>query len=285
MNSQRPQMIPAALAKEIQAALAAGRPLPPGVVAVPSGQAPPPGAVPTGMVAQMAGGQPPQQTPTKQQHNPLPDGDEGLKILRGFANCPIPGESNKLNKMLQMVLQTHGTEDEAVDDVLARGLTAAMKANRYCSQNKKTRTVCIFAEDEKLADLHQKLKTESDNLDRLNKEMEECVKRGNTLLQERWQKAVDTYGLSPEKYFYHIDEEKGIVEQVDLACDSCKGVTIIKKARQDVTDILMKPKTVPTNTPAPEPAAEEAPTPKVETPVVSETPATEAAKEETPNGD
>lgn len=261
MNGRAPgQGIPPALAKEIQAALAQGRPLPPGVVAVRDGQTPPPGAIPTGMSAQMPPGMQPQMPPSKAQHNPIPDGDEGLKVLRNFANCPIPEEAAKLNRMLQMILQSQAAEDDSTDDLLARGLTAAMKANRYCSQNKSARTVCIFSEDEKLQELHAKIKEESDNLDRLNKEMEECVKRGNELLQTRWTRAVDIYGLSPEKYLYHIDEEKGVIEQMDLNCDACKGVNIMRHTRKEVTEKLMKAQ--------PSPA------------VPAETPTTEAPKED-----
>jgi hypothetical protein len=276
--------IPPALAKEIQAALAAGRPLPSGVIAVPEGQRPPPGAIPAGMSAQLPPGMQPQMPPpSKAQHNPIPDGDEGLKILRGFANCPIPQESTKLNRMLQMILQNQSTDDDSADEVLAKGLTAAMKANRYCSQNRKTRTVCIFSEDEKLQDLHLKIKEETANLEALNKEMEECVKRGNTLLMDRWKKAVDTYGLSPEKYLYHIDEEKGIIEQVDLNCDTCKGVVVIRHARQEVTEKLMKSQPTPIPVPVvPVEAPAEAP---VEAPaaVPAEAPA-ETPKEEPKDG-
>jgi hypothetical protein len=188
---------------------------------------------------------------SKAQHNPIPDGDDGLKILRSFANCPIPQESTKLNRMLQMILQNQTLDDNSSDEILARGLAAAMKANRYCAHNRKTRTVCIFAEDPGLQDLHLKIKEESDRLDILNREVEECVARGNTLLTERWKKSVDTYGLNPEKYLYHIDEDRGIIEQVDLNCDTCKGITIIRHARQDITEKLMAPTSAPAASPAP----------------------------------
>lgn len=254
----RAQGIPPALAKEIQAALAAGRPLPPGVIAVPDGQRPPPGAIPAGMSAQMPPGAQPQMPPTKSQHNPIPDGDEGLKILRGFSNCPIPQESTKLNRMLQMILQNQADDDSA-DEILAKGLTAAMKANRYCTQNRKSRTVCIFAEDEKLLELHKQITEEQSNLERLNKELEDCVKRGNAILSDRWKRAIETYGLNPDKYLYHIDEEKGIIEQVDLECDKCKGITIIQQARKEVTEKLMqaKPAVVPEAPPEAEAPKEE----------------------------
>jgi hypothetical protein len=186
----------------------------------------------------------PQMPATKAQHNPIPDGEDGLKILRGFSDCPIPQESTKLNRLLQMMLQDQTNADESADEILSRGLMAAMRANRYCSQNRKTRTVCIFAEDEKLKELHDGIKVEQENLERLNKEIEECVKRGNLLLQDRWKRAVDTYGLNPDKYLYHIDEEKGIIEQVDLDCEKCKGVEVIKTARQEATAKLMAPKVV-----------------------------------------
>lgn len=212
-----------------------------------------------GMSAQMPPGMAPRQAVTKAQHNPLPEGEEGLKILRAFSNCPIPEESSKLNKLLQMLLQNQTETDESADEILSKGLMAAMRANRYCNQNKKTRTVCIFAEDEKLADLHKQLQEEQANLERLNVELETCVKRGNTVLQERWKRAVDTYGLNPDKYLYHIDEEKGIVEQMDLDCDKCKGVVVIKQARKDATEKLMAPKAAKAPEEATAAAPEEAP--------------------------
>lgn len=241
MNAKIPQGIPPALAQQIQAALAEGRPLPPGVIAVPDGQRPPPGAIPAGITAQMPPGMPQQMAPSKVQHNPIPDGEEGLKILRGFANCQVPSEASKLNRMLQMLIQTTEPENESLDVLLAKGLAAAMKANRSCALNKKSRTVCIFAEDEKLTALHAKIQEEQTILERLNNELEECVNRANTLLVERWNKAVDAYGLNPEKYLYHIDEERGIIEQVDLECDKCKGLAAVKDVRTEITNRMMVP--------------------------------------------
>jgi len=247
MTNNVPQ-IPAALQEEIKKALATGGPLPPGVVAVPEGQKPPLGAIPMGISAKAPPNTNAQQSKTA--HNPIPDGDEGLKILRGFANCPISQESLKLNRMLQMLIQTPATDDDSTDDILSKGLMAAIRANRYCSQNEKKRTVCIFKEDDSLNTLHQAVQDEQANLDRINKELEECVKRGNAALTERWKKAIDTYGLNPDKYLYHIDEDKGIIEQVDLECEKCKGVTVIRHARQEVTEKLMK-STNPTDTSKP----------------------------------
>lgn len=234
----KPQTIPPELAKKIQEALASGQPLPPGVVAVRDGQTPPPGAVPMGISTQVPPGG--QQAPqTKAAHNPIPDGDEGLKILRAFSSCTIPQEAAKLNRMLQMILQNPDTGDDTADEILTKGLIAAMKANRYCAQNKKARTVCIFSEDPILKELHDKVNAEQANLDRINQEMTDCVTRGNEALTARWKKAVDTYGLNPDKYMYYVNEEKGIIEQVDLKCDECKGVGVIQTAREEATKKLM----------------------------------------------
>ena len=231
-----PQAIPPALAREIQAALAEGRPLPPGVVAVPSGQQPPLGSVPTGINAQMppGGGLPP-----KTQHNPLSDGEEGLKIMRAYAQCPIPQEASRLNKMLQALLQNPPTEHDAhIDDILAKGLLAGMRANRYCSSSKTTRTACIFSEDPTLAELHASIQAEEAALDKLSKEVEACVKRGQELLRKRWETAVKTYGLNPDQHFYYIDEEKGRIELVSLNCEVCKGAADIVEARTHAASIL-----------------------------------------------
>jgi hypothetical protein len=250
-----PPTIPPELAREIQDAIANGRPLPPGVVAIQPGQRPPPGSIPTGVSVPLTGGGHPQSQlpPTKAQNNPIPDGEDGLKILRNFANCPIPGESAKLNQLLQISLKNpNGLDDGVIDTALARGLTAAMRANRYCTKNQKSRIVCMFAENEQLKILHQKIKEEQDTLDRLNREMTECVKRGNAVLNERWKRSVDTYGLNPDKYFYRIDEEKGMIEQVSLDCSICKGAEYVSQARKDVSASLMVPATKPLEVVPPE---------------------------------
>jgi hypothetical protein len=220
--------------------MAAGEPLPPGVVAVPEGMAPPPGAVNTG-VSMPAGRMPSQQnvTASRASHNPLPVGEEGLKILRALSECAIPEESRKLNELLQMCIKSESDSDE-IEQTLTRGLVVALRANKYCRDQTKTRTVCIFEEDAKLKELHASIKTTEARLNELQKEMKDCIDVVTKAVNERWAIAVKNYGLSPEKWSYRIDEEKGLVEQVDLQCLECKGVTRIRKSRQETTEMLMR---------------------------------------------
>lgn len=228
-----------ALIRQIQEAMAAGRPLPPGVTAVPHGQQPPPGAVPIPMGPNGAAA--PQ--PSRLQANPIPDGPEGLKIVRNFASCAIAEEAPKLHKLLNAMAGVIGdpetSDGQTIDAIISKGLTAAVRANNYCAQNKQARTVVNFQDDEELNNIHTEIQKEQETMDRLNLELQECVDRGNKLLQERWDKSVSKYGLNPEKYFYHIDEEARRIELVDLDCTVCKGATIIRKARQEATEIMM----------------------------------------------
>jgi hypothetical protein len=239
MNAPNP-MTPE-MQQAIREALATGKPLPPGVVAVQPGQTPPPGAIPIPMGNPMGGARGPGQPPvTREKTNPIPEGDEGIELVRRYADCPIPMEANKINHMLQSIIKTPPTDDTHVEETIARGLAAAMRATRYCTQNVKTRIAGSFVDDPQLKELHDKIQEEQKTMDSLNTQMNECVLRGNALLTERWNKAVRAFGLSPEKYSYRVNEGAGTIEQVDLNCAECKGSTIIRKARQDVAESLVR---------------------------------------------
>lgn len=234
--------IPPDLEQQIRQRMAAGAPLPPGVVAVPQGTQPPPGAVPTGIVAPAPGRplQAAQMPGARPQaiNNPLPEGDQGIEILRNMSDCPIPAESKKLNELIKKLVTTTPEDDDIVEKTLSKGLTVVIRANRYCTQQIKTRTVCIFEEDEVLAQDHKQLNELTEELDELHKKLQDCVARGQKVLQHRWNYAVKTYGLAPDKFSYRVDEEKGIIEQIELRCQECKGATTIKKARQETAAAL-----------------------------------------------
>lgn len=232
--------IPLQLLNEIRRRLAAGEQLPPGVVAVPEGMAPPPGATPTGL-SMPAGRMPPQQATamTRASHNPLPAGEEGLKVLRALSECSIPDESKKLNELLQMCIKLDNDSD-TIEQTLTRGLVVALRANKFCKDQTRTRTVCIFSEDPKLKELHDTIHTAENKLQELQKEIREQIDLVTKSIEERWKIAVKNYGLNPDKWSYRIDEKKGLIEQVDLQCLECKGVTQIRKSRQETTEMLMK---------------------------------------------
>ena len=232
-----PQPIPEKLARQIREQLARGGKLPPGVIAVPQGQMPPPGAVPTGI--QTSGVNTGNFQQMGMPSNPLPPGAEGLKVLRGSSQCPIPEESQKMNQLLSALMQAE-TEDDSVEQAMAKGLVVALRANRFCNKNLKTRTVCIFADDERLKKLHEDFTATVEEAKELEVKLAAAVAKANKLHDERWLRAVDTYGLIIEKRFYRIDEEKGIIEQVDLDCVQCKGSTMIRKARQETAELVLK---------------------------------------------
>lgn len=236
-----PQQIPPQMLEQIRRQMASGGPLPPGVIAVPQGQTPPPGAVPTGISAPLSPTQMQVQRPkSRETQNPIPDGDAGLQILRGLSDCPIPVESQKLNELMKKLITSKTIEDDVAEQALSKGLTVALRANKYCEKQLRTRTVCIFKEDDVLAKDHQELEDTTKELDELQKKIQACVEKGQKVLNHRWEYACKTYGLAPEKFSYRVDEEKGIIELVELRCTECTGATTIRKTRQETAELLLK---------------------------------------------
>ena len=227
--------------EQIKRQIASGGPLPPGVITVPQGQTPPHGAVPTGISAPLNSAQLQAQRPkSRAAQNPIPDGDAGLQVLRGLSECPIPVESQKLNELMKKLIALKNTDDDAVERALSKGLTVALRVNKHCDKQFHTRTVCIFKEDDVLAKDHQEIEEATKELEELQKTIQACVERGQKALDHRWQYACKTYGLDPEKFSYRIDEEKGIIELVELRCAECAGATMIRKTRQETAELLLK---------------------------------------------
>jgi hypothetical protein len=182
--------------------------------------------------------QQPPTMPSRETANPLPDGDEGIRALRAFSACAIPEESNKVNALIQksMAIKTLATETE---DALGKSVVTILRANRHCEENLKSRIVCDFNKDETLAKLHTSLKVEQETLTRLQREIEGCVHRGSELEQSRWETAVKTCGLNPEKYSYRVDETAGTISLVELDCTQCQGPIALHKMTQELTRVLM----------------------------------------------
>lgn len=236
-----PRQLPAQLKQQVEAALREGRPLPPGIVALPRGQAPPQGAVPMGVTAPVVAGQGMQQPhPAMQQkmaQNPLPDGEDLVKTLRSMSECPIPQESAQLNQLLQILIAKDGDETH-IEQTLATGLVVALRANKYCKSNLSKRTVVRFKDDPKLNDLHTRITGMEAKAEALQKELQALAEEGQKLLAERWQYAVQSSGLNPAGISYYIDEEAGTIESVELRCDQCKGAVTIQEARKKVGELL-----------------------------------------------
>ena len=229
---QNPQ-IPAALKKEIERRLQAGLPLPPGVIAVPEGQRPPPGAVPSGVIAPGVGMRGMPQHPgmnSKAACNPIPDGLDGIKTMRNMGECNIPAESQKLNAQLQVLLNTDG-DHEIAETAMGKGLFAGLKMNKHCRENLKARIVVKFEGDEKLADITNQLKEAEEQALATQRKLQEIAEGAQKLLSQRWEYAVKTYGLNPDKNFYVIDEDEGIIKEVELECHKCKAGDAMIDAR------------------------------------------------------
>ena len=176
--------------------------------------------------------------PSRETTNPLPEGDEGVRILRALSACTIPEESNKINALIQKSMSIK-TLAEKTENTLGKSVVTILRANRHCDENLRTRVVCEFAKDEVLADLHAKFLVEQETLTRLQKEGEECLQRGQELLRRRWETAVKTCGLSPEKYSYRLNEAAGTIELVELDCTQCKGPPTLREMTQELTAALM----------------------------------------------
>lgn len=232
--------IPAQLRQEIERRLAAGQPMPQGVVAVPAGQAPPPGAVPTGVVSPGVGMQGAAQHPgvnSKAAANPIGDGMEGIKLIRTHSECNIPDESKKLNTHLQVLLNTEG-DHEVAEAAMGKGLFAGLKMNKHCIANLKTRTAVLFEKDEKLKDLTDQLNQAEKDAIATQKKLQEIAANAQQLLAERWTYAVKNFGLNPDKNFYRINEDKGIIEEVELRCDKCTAGQSMIDARLQIEEYL-----------------------------------------------
>jgi len=241
-----PQNLPPELVRQIQENLKQGKPLPPGVISVPAGQAPPPGVIPTGITAQAMPGamhEPgvghDQRAQARLQQNPLPEGPEGMQILRSLSDCPIPAEAQKLQAQMKVLISSESTDDELIERTLMKGLVTSLRADRYCQKQLRTRTVCIFDQDEKLQKLHEDVNRETELLEELQQQIRQCTERGKQALLDRWNYAVKTYGLAPERFAYRINEEDGTIELLELKCESCKGATNIRKARQETAELVL----------------------------------------------
>ena len=228
--------IPPQLQAEIQRRLAAGLPLPEGVVAVPPGQTPPKGAV------KIAHENPPSSMsamghPSKEGSNPIAEGSEGLKTLRDFGECDIPAESKNLNQQLQQLLLLNG-EHQVAELAMGKGLFAGLKMAKHCEKNLQTRVAVNFNNDERLSELTKTIRAAEERAVEIQNEMRTLAESAQKALSERWSYSVKNYGLSPETKFYRIDEDKNVVEEVELRCDQCTAGKEMIDARLAVEEYI-----------------------------------------------
>lgn len=222
----QPQRLPPQLEAEIRRRIAAGQPLPPGIKAVPAG-----GGMPLQHPAMQA----------RETVNPIPGGAQGLQVLRQMSECNIPKESQTISDMLKtLATETNHDDQEEIEKVIASGLATAVRANYYCNENLKTRVAVQFAADDKLKALNEELNVLDVEREQLQTRLQEIVGKAQGLLKERWTHSVKTYGLAPDKFFYWISEKDGTIEEVELKCHECKGATKIRKARQEIEELIAR---------------------------------------------
>ena len=189
----------------------------------------PPQGMPPGMM--------PQGVPTKEQLNPLPPGPEAIKALRNLAECNIPEESKKLNQQLQMLLSIDG-DHEVAELAMGKGIFAGLKMNLHCTKNLKTRTAVVMKSDDKLVAIEAGLKAAETEVTELQRKIQEISAKAQQLLKERWEYSVKTYGLNPEKNFYRIDEDNGLIEEIELRCDQCTAGKDMMNSRLTVEEYI-----------------------------------------------
>ena len=170
-------------------------------------------------------------------HNPIPPGDEGVATLRAMSECPIPEESKRMNDLLQQLVKDPSS-NEHIEQLLANGMAAALRANTYCRNNMQSRVVVKFDADPELDKMHKKFLEMEREVMELTNRMDILKHQVMEVLQARWIYSVKTYGLDVEKYSYRIDEDRGCIEQVNLHCPECKGVVKLRKARQETAELL-----------------------------------------------
>lgn len=171
--------------------------------------------------------------------NPIPDGLDGIKTIRNMGSCNIPEESKKLNTQLQVLLQTEGNH-EVAEIAMGKGLFAGLKMNKYCTENLYSRIAVKFEGDDKLVELTEKLKDAEKRALQAQKELQSIAEEAQKLLAERWNYSVKTYGLNPDAKFYVIDEDKGIIKEVELECHKCSAGKQMVDARLLVEKHLLE---------------------------------------------
>ena len=200
----------------------------------------PPGAqLPPGM--QMPA---PQRTapapPSRKTHNPLPPGQSALKIMKGFAQCPMMEDSDIIQKLLDRVLSLEeGAEFTELTDLAGSAIATLLRSELACNKQIKRRVAVRFADDPDLNKTHEDLLEAQAKVEKLQKDVTEAIQQMHAAIKKRWDTAVDNFGLNPEAHFYAIDEEQGLIELVDLDCNSCKGKTIVRKKRQEMAQTIL----------------------------------------------
>ena len=174
--------------------------------------------------------------------NPLPPGPQGNNVIRSASKCPVPKEAERLQSLMQQVLQSN--DPMLCADDLAEAVKCTMLINTYCNKQLRTRTAAVFSEDPELKKLNDEFTALKNEFDEMQEQMTARITKLQELMRKRWEATVKNAGLNPDKRFYQINEEKGIVTLCDLDCSTCEASVKIRKCRQAVVDKLMLGKVV-----------------------------------------
>jgi hypothetical protein len=181
------------------------------------------------------------QTASKERFNPLPDGKGAMQVLKAHSGFQMPREASQLNAMLQKSQEVSiapGREDELYA-AMSEAITLVFLSDHEFEKNLAARTAGLFDEEPELKDLSDKVETLFQECETLEKTLKEKADLYNKLSQERWEKSVKLFGLNIQERFYRIDGEKRNVQQVDLKCENCQSMKMLRSARQKLAGILL----------------------------------------------
>jgi len=175
----------------------------------------------------------------RKRMNPLPEGKNGMSVLRGLSECPVPGEAETIKKLMEKMMAVNIVDVDATAETLGKGLAAIVMADAFCQQHSRKRVAACFKDNEELYKLHEECHSLHSKMLRLHQELTQVSQEIQAKLKQRWEIAEKRFGLAPEKYSYQIDEESGTIYLVDLDCDKCKGQVKARQARQAISEKLV----------------------------------------------
>jgi hypothetical protein len=173
------------------------------------------------------------------ESNPLPPGDQGMKILRALYDCGIPAEAKRINEALQKLVEKDVDDDEAselIESQLARGMALALRAPRTCKKQLTQTVVVDMKKDIKLSSINKDLANMQEKAIALQEELQELFEKANEMTKERWDYCIKHYGLVPEKYAYIMNEEEQCVERCILDCTKCEGLKVVKETSAELNE-------------------------------------------------
>jgi len=199
------------------------------------GMMPPPGQMP------MPSGVPDNRINIiRAQMNPIPQGDEGLKLLRALSGCPLASYAEDLNKLVGEILSTKVEDEEELLNKVGVAIASVLRGDHACADNVEIRTAGIISEDDDLAAVSTKLKAAEKKVEKLQEELDTAIQEMQSLTKERWNTAVKKYGLNPEERLYQLDEDADKINMVSVDCDNCSTMKKVDNCKKDIAALLLR---------------------------------------------